>query len=346
MRADLFKPSFFVLLLAAFVCACSSNRTQSSAFPWHEYEKVAQELTVSGQTEEDSNAEVCAVPGRVITLTFAGDTTMGDYPEQQGMTFNWQYKQLKGDKKYFLKNMLPMFTTDDFTIVNLEGAITDNDEAQEKEFRFKGPYEYLDILKAGSVEMVNMANNHTHDYGVKGYNDTRENLKKAGIAFFGYDDLIVKELHETKLCFHGLKGFDWNRDSKMLLKHLKHFKEINCDIIITTFHWGEEKAYENNALQERLARLAVDNGSSLIIGHHAHVVQNIAQYKGVTIVYSLGNFVFGGNKNPADKRALLYRVKIQDGKIISANPVKILISSEKARNNYQPVFDGEYQDLL
>jgi poly-gamma-glutamate synthesis protein (capsule biosynthesis protein) len=57
-------------------------------------------------------------------------------------------------------------------------------------------------------------------------------------------------------------------------------------------HWGIEYKIVNSPAQQQLAHLIIDNGADLIIGHHPHVVQNIEEYKGKLIFYSLGNFIF------------------------------------------------------
>ncbi|WP_428897408.1 poly-gamma-glutamate synthesis protein (capsule biosynthesis protein) [Parelusimicrobium proximum] len=273
-------------------------------------------------------------PDSIIVLTFTGDTTLGQSLTSTGMNFEWQYNQVK-DPKYFLKNMYPLFKADDLTILNFEGTITENSDGIAKPFRFKGPKKYLEILTSSSVEMVNLANNHTYDFGLKGYKDTQAALDEAGIEYFGLEKVVIKKVKGRTLCFHGVKGWDYQRESKMLKEHFETFGS-ECDFITTTIHGGEEREYVHNALQEKLAKLAVDHGSDLVIGHHAHVVQDKQIYKGVPIYYGLGNFLFGGNKNPPDKNALVVRVFIKGKKIAAVEEIPISISSVKDRNNYQP----------
>ena len=81
--------------------------------------------------------------------------------------------------------------------------------------------------------------------------------------------------------------------------------KAKADHVIVFFHWGIESHPETEPYQRELAHHAVDVGASAIVGSHPHVLQGIELYKGATIAYSLGNFVFGGNWDPKDKRTAL-----------------------------------------
>lgn len=84
-------------------------------------------------------------------------------------------------------------------------------------------------------------------------------------------------------------------------------KKNNAEIIIVSFHWGTERKYYPNSKQKSLGHYAINCGASLVLGHHPHVLQGIEQYKGRYIVYSLGNFCFGGNSNPKDKDTMIFQ---------------------------------------
>ena len=99
-------------------------------------------------------------------------------------------------------------------------------------------------------------------------------------------------------------------------------------------------------LQENIARYAIDNGADLVLGHHPHVLQGIENYKGKYIVYSLGNFVFGGNKNPSDKDTMIFRetFTFQEGKLMDTKYeiIPCSLSSRTDLNDYQPtLLEGE-----
>lgn len=73
------------------------------------------------------------------------------------------------------------------------------------------------------------------------------------------------------------------------------------------FHWGNETETVPDTNQMTLGRLAIDEGADLVCGHHPHVLQGIETYKGKNIVYSLGNFCFGGNSSPSDMDTMIFQ---------------------------------------
>ena len=114
-----------------------------------------------------------------ITISAAGDCTLG-VDSRYNNTFN-DYYQKKG-ASYFLKKVKPIFSKDDLTIVNFEGTLTSSGSRVQKKFTFKGPAGYASILTKGSVEVVNLANNHSMDYGQTGFTDTKRTLKRKKYA--------------------------------------------------------------------------------------------------------------------------------------------------------------------
>ena len=118
-----------------------------------------------------------------------------------------------------------------------------------------------------------------------------------------------------------------------------YLKSKNPDIIIVSFHWGQEKASAPNSSQKELAHKAVDLGANLIIGHHPHVLQGIEKYNGTYILYSLGNFCFGGNRNPGDKDTVIAQLTVhkeETGVSWEMTYVPCCVSSVANRNDYRP----------
>ncbi|MFZ5354381.1 MAG: CapA family protein [Bacillota bacterium] len=276
-----------------------------------------------------------------ITVSAAGDCTLGtDYAF--GYSGSFIEEADKNGSTYFFKNVKHIFSADDLTIVNLETTLTDADKSADKRFRFKGPPHYTDILKAGSIEAVNIANNHIYDYLNKGYEDTMENLKNAEIGFFGFEHKYTVDIKGIKVGCLGYTG--WN-DSKSLKecieKDIEELRKCGAKLVIVSFHWGTEREYFPCDIQKNLGRHAVDSGADLVIGHHPHVIQGIESYNGKNIVYSLGNFCFGGNRNPSDKDTFIYQqtFDFNKGMLTDTQKTKIIpcsVSSVKTRNNYQP----------
>jgi len=278
-----------------------------------------------------------------IILSFAGDCTIGSDESYRGYTFHKVYRDVK-DPAYFFSGVSSIFSNDDYTFVNLEGVFTNETKKAEKEFRYKGPPEYCEILKKGSIEGVTLANNHTLDYLQSGYDETVKTLNEWGIDYINEDVYIIKEIKGAKIGFLGYKG--WSNEKKsnqLLVKHVKEMRKQGVNYIIVNYHWGDMYTYKPNAQQKSMARFAIDNGADLVIGHHPHVLQGMEIYKGKSIVYSLGNFCYGGNKNPKDKDTIIFQQLITfnvttneifktESRIIPAS-----ISSRTDINNFQPV---------
>lgn len=304
--------------------------------------------------------------GDIITISFVGDNILGDYYGSNGETFNWYFKKVGGDYGYFFAKVKHIFENDDMSLANLEGPLTThNGDRLIKPFAFKGDPSYVEILKRGGIEAVNIANNHTRDYGMQGFKDTQTHLKNAQIFYSGEGILSIYEIRGKKIGMAEHRG--WNLGIKEQVKNeIKALREKGADIVIFSFHWGEEREHYPNKIQQEIGRFAIDNGADIIIGHHPHVLQGIEEYKGKKIIYSLGNFVYGGAKNPADKDSIIYQVRFafNDGQkrleslskdmIYITHPkveqivhlpqwselhsfIPVRISGERSFNNYQPI---------
>lgn len=272
-----------------------------------------------------------------ITLSAAGDCTLG-IDSRYSHNFNKYYKK-KGDR-YFLKKVSPIFSQDDITIVNFEGTLTANKKRARKTFTFKGPKKYASILKKGSVEVVNLANNHSKDYGKSSLTDTQSTLRKNNIGYCRSTVISYQTVNDVKMAFLGFNALE--RITKSQIRSgIVQAKKNKAKIIVVSFHWGVERKYYPNAKQKSLGRYAIDCGASLVLGHHPHVLQGIEKYNGRYIVYSLGNFCFGGNSNPKDKDTMIFQQKfsIKNGKLQPENNAKIIpcsLSSHKKTNDFQP----------
>lgn len=276
-----------------------------------------------------------------VTISSTGDSTIGwddksPYSGSLAQVFNKSDK----DYSYFYKNVAHIFKEDDITTTNLETTFTNATTKATKEYTFKAPPEYVKVLTLGYIEGVNIANNHIRDYLDKGLQDTKNTLKAEGINFFGEGEKWITEVEENKFGFLGYKGYTYDKDFLTKLKEdIASLKKENCTVIIN-FHWGTEGSYTPNSTQKYLAHYAVDNGADLIVGHHPHVIQGIEKYKGKIIAYSLGNFAFGGNKNPKDKDTFILQTnfKFEDNKLKSYG-IKVIpcsISSVSHTNDYCP----------
>lgn len=288
------------------------------------------------ESETDTEGE----PAEIL-LSFTGDCILGT-----DEFFAWDtglpaYYNLYGPE-YFLKNVRSIFEEDDLTIVNMEGTLTEETTRVDKQFAFKGDPEYVKILTSSFVEAANVANNHSHDYGEKSFQDTVQTLEENGIKTFGYDDVAVLEVKGIRVGMFGIYELDDHLERIPQVKQdIAKLKDQNVDIIVAVFHWSNELVTVPDENQVTLAHLAIDEGADVVVGHHPHVVQGIDEYKGKMIAYSLGNFCFGGNTHPTEMDTFIFQQKfILDGKRnITGSEYKVIpcrVSSETTYNNYQP----------
>ncbi len=317
-----------------------------------ESRRQAQDLTISGETEEEQEAEPEQQPPVSITISAAGDCTLGtDSSFDQSTSLNAYYNS--NGAAYFLQNVKSVFEADDLTIVNMEGTLTESDSRQDKTFAFKGPGEFAQILTAGSVEAANLANNHSHDYGDQSYTDTINYVEAAGITTFGYDRTAVMDVNGVKVGLVGTYELaDGMGCEAGMIENIKKVESEGAQVVIVSFHWGMERENYPNDNQKNLAHSAIDNGADLVLGHHPHVLQGIEKYKGKNIVYSLGNFCFGGNSNPSDKDTMIFQqtFTIENGELVEDDVTNIIpcsISSVSGYNNYQPTpLEGSEKDRV
>ncbi len=278
-----------------------------------------------------------------ITISAAGDVTLGNaHTQEYAYSFRQMFDSVE-DKGYFFENVLPYFEEDDMTIVNLEGALTYSEEAREgNTYSIKGDPEYAGILTLGSVEAVGMANNHRRDYLEQGSKDTVAALEQENIVW-AYDGNVG--IYETKGIKIGIIAVNWVAYGKGIMKFvekgLQQLEEQGADLKIVSCHWGIEREYLPNADQRELGRQCIDQGADLVLGHHPHVLQGIERYKDRYIVYSMGNFCFGANRNPADKDTMIFRQSfvLEEGEPVRYGEARIIpcsVSSVSKRNDFRP----------
>ena len=288
------------------------------------------------ESEMDTEGE----PAEIL-LSFTGDCILGTDEYFAWDTGLPAYYDLYGPE-YFLKNVRSIFEEDDLTIVNMEGTLTKETTRVDKQFAFKGDPDYVKILSSSSVEAANVANNHSHDYGEKSFQDTVQTLEENGIKSFGYDDVAVLEVKGIRVGMFGIYELDDHlKRIPQVKRDIAKLKDQNADIIVAVFHWSNELVTVPDENQVTLAHLAIDEGADVVVGHHPHVVQGIDEYKGKIIAYSLGNFCFGGNTHPTEMDTFIFQQKfILDGKRnITNSEYKVIpcrVSSETTYNNYQP----------
>lgn len=335
----------FILILAG-IRGCSNYMSSRQAaakktVSMNASEDNSQKASSDSQNTDSSNATVSSPVS--LTLSVVGDCTLGtDETFDYDTSLNAYYENYGAD--YFLQNVKDIFSTDDLTIANFEGTLTDSDEREDKTFAFKAPASYASILTSGSVEAVNTANNHSHDYGEQSFNDTLAALDDAGIVHFGYDETAVMDVKGIKVGLVGIyELYDHLEREQQLKDNIAKVKADGAQLIVAIFHWGNETETVPDSSQTTLGRIAIDEGADLVCGHHPHVLQGIETYKGRNIVYSLGNFCFGGNSSPSDMDTMIYQQTftidadgVKKDNVTNIIPCSISSAAYDGYNNYQP----------
>lgn len=282
---------FVFILILAGIKGCGNYRHAKKAASDNVISMKATQDSASdsADTKEAENTVTMSAPV-TLTLSVVGDCTLGtDETFDYSTSLNAYYEN--NGAAYFLQNVKSIFAADDLTIANFEGTLTESDAREDKTFAFKGPAEFTSILTSGSVEAVTTANNHSHDYGDQGYEDTIAALDAAGIVNFGYDKTAVMDVKGVKVGLVGIYELKDHLEREQQLKdNIAKVKAEGAQLIVVIFHWGNEKETCPDSNQTTLGRLAIDEGADLVCGHHPHVLQGIETYKGKNIVYSLGNF--------------------------------------------------------
>lgn len=305
---------------------------------------IAGALSAPAQPAEEAQpaASDTAVETTSLTISFAGDCTLGtDTSFDVSTNFDSKYDSVD-DPSYFFANVASIFANDDLSVANMEGTLTTSTNRQDKTYAFKGPAEYANILVKGNIETVSLANNHSHDYGDQSYTDTIAALENAGLGVFGYDRIDYRDVNGVKVALIGTYELaDGLACQDEMKQNIQTAKNEGAQITIVYFHWGEEKETVPNETQVELGHIAVDAGADLVIGSHPHVIQGYEKYNGRYIVYSLGNFCFGGNKNPSDKDCMIFQqtFTVTGNDVATDDAINVIpcsISSTSETNNYQP----------
>ncbi len=277
----------------------------------------------------------------VILVSAVGDCTLGDPvgSERAPGSFHMEHERHGADLTRPFAGVREVLAQDDLTIANLEGTLTTAPQVGERTFMFRGKPEFAHMLAKGSVEIVSLANNHSGDCGPRGLLETQESLKQAQVGFFGLghvDKRVVNGIEVVNLGYTG--GRLEVRES--MARAVREHKSPDR-LVIVSFHWGIEGEHAATDVQKKLGRAAIDAGADLVLGHHPHVLQGIETYKGKQVVYSLGNFVFGGNAQPGDVSSMIFQQRFakKDGQIVplASEVIPVLVSGNKVQNDFRPV---------
>ncbi len=332
--------SFLAILLAAYLMFSASA---PGAFAgdddleiWDVIESVSPQATPSIYQSDGST---------LITVTCTGDFTIGGDTRKRKNIFEDELAAQGGDINFTMRNMRDILMSDDLTLVNFEGTLTDSESVpaakKNNEFIFSAPPAYVSMLSDNGIEAVALENNHVMDHGQEGLDDTKAALRGAGIVYSDSTELGVIEVKGTQIAMLSYHCIDrWDQLWDKVPQDIRTAKEM-YPIVIVSFHWGYEKHYEPSSNQLKMGRLAADAGADLVIGNHSHRMQPIEYYNGVYICYSLGNFCFAGNSKPSDMNSIVFQTRFRVSKdgVVSNRGFRIIpihISSRQDRNDFIP----------
>ena len=185
-------------------------------------------------------------------------------------------------------------------------------------FIFKGIEIIGTFLLEGGVDFGTTANDHTEDFHEAGKRDTWATLEEYGIPFGKNDEAqIVTTPSGLRLgiyCQHNASYGDYRPDEEKAVAAIHALKEQDPDLIICAFHMGIELNYypeEKTPETCRICRRCIDEGADIIYGSHPHCLQPIEEYNGGLILYSMGNFIFGGSSMPTDQDTAIVQLTVQ-----------------------------------
>jgi poly-gamma-glutamate synthesis protein (capsule biosynthesis protein) len=240
-------------------------------------------------------------------------------------------------KRSAIPELRKYFKDGSINIFNLETAVTDHDVKEEKEYNFKTDLEFLQSLKKVGFNVANVGNNHSYDYGLKGFEDTLKNLRSAGITYVGggadkksaYQGRIYRvkgikigilglakvnggpDSIATKVRAGTTNGYD-AASSEEAIKQLR----LKSDVLIVLTHWGEEGSLEPRNYEIASAKKWTSLGVDLVVGSHSHTLQPITHVNKKLVAYSLGNFIFYSS-NLENRETGILRIQINQQKKIS-----------------------------
>ena len=334
------KKIFAIMLSVAMVFSVSACETADE----NTSSAVSVLKTVATETESDISSVVSEpeIQNFDIKLTFLGDMILA---KQRDISPSGRFDEYaeKNPPEYFLSKVKDILSADDFTVANLENVLSDRElPPREKNYNpsfwFKSKASNVNVLTTSSVEAVFLANNHIMDYGIQGFNDTVDTVTNAGLKYGTEENTMYLEKNGFKIAVI-CAGLWYQYDVNKIVNLIKG-AEQNSHFQVVFFHGGTERLHAPEEFKVNAAHTFVDNGADLVVGGHPHVLQPREIYNGVEIVYSVGNFCYGGALRP-ENRTVIYQYTL------NVNPETLSTETHSSEiipcyvytgsiNNYQP----------
>ncbi len=260
---------------------------------------------------------------------------VGDIMLDRGVTYQIE-KQDGNDWKFPFLKIAAEIQTADLAFGNLESQISDKGTKIGSIYSFRADPKTIEGLKFAGFDVLGLANNHSFDYGRQALSDCMSRLIDAGInpvgagtenqafapaiknikgtvvAIFVYTDQGLKTWQATKenigIAMVSQDNLERVEADIILAKKL-------ADIVIVSFHSGQEYQTEPTASQISFGRAFVDAGADVVVYHHSHVIQPEEKYKDGYIFYGLANFIFDQGFSPETMKGKIVEVMIENKKI-------------------------------
>lgn len=309
---------------------------------------LAQGELIIRPVEDHELLEQTQEPGEMpeaetLTISATGDVTLGgNYGKNSSEIYMREYEKQGGNYGFPFRNVRDLLAEDDMTLVNFEGTLTDSTKpGNNNSYRFRIAPEHVQGLTLGSVEAVALENNHVMDFGQQGYEDTMEALRRQNIVYSTSSSMGVYEVKGVSIAMLSYQTFNggYERIYAQMPQAVADAKAKH-DLVIVSYHWGEEGDYKPHDRQIALGRATVDAGADLVLGHHSHRINPIEYYNGKYIVYSLANFSFSGNVKPSDMNTFVFQIRYAitpEG--LEQGPFRVIpmrISSVSDTNDFAP----------
>lgn len=331
--------TIFILILVSWSIFVVSNKIA----------KIKSEAQKAQVLETAKEEIVEPVIPKETTLLFVGDMML-----TRGVETSVK-KNFNGDYNKLFEN-LPELKDADILFGNLEGPVSETGNNVGSKYSFRMDPMILPAIKNAGFDIVSFANNHVGDWNVNAFKDTLARLASedilktgAGVDKTEVETPTIIEKNGIKFGFLGFSdvGPTWmvakeNTPGILLASDPKMPEIIQkakamSDVLIISIHWGDEYKTAHNDRQEKLAKMLIDNGADMVIGHHPHVVEEIGEYRGKPIVYSLGNFIFDQSFSKNTMRGMLFMVTFNDKNLKSFKKLNITLNKK-----FQP--EGIYTD--
>ena len=259
---------------------------------------------------EDTPEPTPTPEAEYFTISAIGDCTLTSHQNIGPTEAKSFAAKMNGDYAYPFSNTLEYFANDDLTLSNLECTLSDQRLSSLEQFYFLCPAAYANILTEGCVDFVTTANNHNLDFGQRGLDDTWAALEAVGMPY-GKDGQAQLLTTDSGLVVGIYCAYNhYHPELSACTEAIRSLRAQGAQYVILMFHWGNEMNYQPSEEQVELAHACIDAGADLIYGSHSHCLQPVEEYNGGYILYSMGNWSFGGSTNPRDTDTAIIQIRV------------------------------------